>query len=305
MEKKVALITGASSGIGWETAIELKNKGYIVYGAARRVEKMKDLKNYGINIIELDVTNEQCMCNAVETIKKTEGSIDILVNNAGYGSYGAVEDVPMEEARRQIEVNIFGLARMTQLVVPMMRKNKFGKIVNISSMGGKVSTPFGAWYHATKYEVEGFLDCLRMELKPFGIDVIIFKSDNPIMWEYLEPELEKRIKEFEIDESYVAEVRNALIEFIPKGDVKIEDIAKYMNCSKRTLQRRLKDEDTTFQKQLNHVRELLTKHYLKNSEITTEEIAYLLGYKDLTSFLRAFQIWTGDTITEYKQKDDF
>lgn len=132
--------------------------------------------------------------------------------------------------------------------------------------------------------------------------LIPFASENKIMWEYLEPELNKRIKEFKRDESYSAGVRNALIELLPRGEGKIDDVAKHLKCSKRTLQRKLSEENTTFQKQLNHVRELLAKHYLKNSGITTDEIAYLLGYQDLTSFLRAFQIWTGMTISEYKRE---
>ena len=170
---KVALITGASSGIGFDTAIELKKKGFIVYGAARRLDRLAKLKESGIKIIALDVTDEESMVNCVNEILDKEGRIDILINNAGYGSFGAIEDVSMEEAKRQMEVNIFGLARMTQLVTPSMRKNKFGKIVNISSMAGKVHTPFGGWYHATKFALEGLSDCLRMELEPFGIDVII------------------------------------------------------------------------------------------------------------------------------------
>ncbi|MGL5066248.1 MAG: oxidoreductase [Sarcina sp.] len=171
--KKVALITGASSGIGFDTAIELQKKGYIIYGAARRVDRLETLKKNGINVIALDVTNEESMVKCVETILAKEGRIDVLVNNAGYGSFGAIEDVSMEEARRQVEVNVFGLARMTQLVLPSMRANKYGKIVNISSMAGKMHTPFGGWYHATKFAVEGFSDCLRMEVAEFGIDVIL------------------------------------------------------------------------------------------------------------------------------------
>ena len=171
--KKVALITGASSGIGFDTAIELKKKGYIIYGAARRLDRLKKLEEQGINIIALDVTNEESMVKCVETIIAKEGRIDVLVNNAGYGSFGAIEDVSMEEARRQVEVNIFGLARMTQLVLPSMRANKFGRIINISSMGGKMHTAFGGWYHATKFAVEGFSDCLRIEVAPFGIDVVV------------------------------------------------------------------------------------------------------------------------------------
>jgi short-subunit dehydrogenase len=173
MSKKVALITGASSGIGESAAILLQENGFKVYGAARRLEKMKDLEAKGISTIALDITDEDSIMNCVNTIQEKEGSIDVLVNNAGYGSFGAIEDVSMEEARRQFDVNIFGLARLTQLVIPKMRENRFGKIVNISSMGGKIYTPFGAWYHATKHALEGWSDCLRIEVKPFGIDVVV------------------------------------------------------------------------------------------------------------------------------------
>jgi NAD(P)-dependent dehydrogenase (short-subunit alcohol dehydrogenase family) len=171
--KKVALITGASSGIGESAAILLHNAGFKVYGAARRVEKMKSLEEKGLSTIALDVTDEKSIVNCVNTLLEKEGSIDVLVNNAGYGSYGAIEDVPMEEARRQFDVNIFGLARLTQLVLPGMREKGFGKIINISSMGGKVFTPFGGWYHATKHALEGWSDCLRLETKEFGIDVVV------------------------------------------------------------------------------------------------------------------------------------
>ncbi len=171
--KKVALVTGASSGIGESAAVLLHQNGFIVYGAARRIEKMKELERRGISVIAMDITEDESIVNCVNTIMKNEGRLDVLVNNAGYGSYGAVEDVPIAEARRQFEVNIFGLARLTQLVLPGMRANQFGKIVNISSMGGKIYTLFGAWYHATKHALEGWSDCLRNEVKPFGIDVII------------------------------------------------------------------------------------------------------------------------------------
>lgn len=175
MKNKVALITGASSGMGKETAIKLKDNGYIVYGAARRVAKMDDLKQRGIHVLPLDVTDEESIKNCIDDIISNEGRIDVLINNAGYGSYGAVEDVPLEEGRRQFDVNIFGLARLTQLVLPHMRKHKYGKIVNISSMGGKIYTKYGAWYHATKHALEGFSDCLRLEVQDFGIDVIIIE----------------------------------------------------------------------------------------------------------------------------------
>lgn len=175
MDKKVALVTGASSGIGMATALELQAKGFTVYGAARRTDRMQKLSDNGIYTLTLDVTDNASMVSCIDSIMETEGKIDILVNNAGYGSFGAIEDVPMEEAHRQLEVNLFGLARMTQLIIPSMRKNSFGKIVNISSVGGKLCVPFGGWYHTTKFAIEGFSDCLRMELVPFGIDVIIIE----------------------------------------------------------------------------------------------------------------------------------
>jgi short-subunit dehydrogenase len=170
---KVALVTGASSGMGESTALLLSKLGYKVYGAARRTDKMKTLEINGISVIALDLTQDDSIVKCVDAILKNEGHIDILINNAGYGSYGAVEDVPLEEARRQFEVNIFGLARLTQLILPGMRENRYGRIVNVSSIGGKIYTPFGAWYHATKHALEGWSDSLRLETKPFGIDVVI------------------------------------------------------------------------------------------------------------------------------------
>ena len=173
MNTRTALVTGASSGIGEATARLLKKRGFTVYAAARRVERMEPLKAEGIHVLPLDITDDASIRTCVETIVAREGRIDVLVNNAGYGSYGAVEDVPLEEARRQFEVNIFGLARLTQLVLPKMRESRFGKIVNITSVGGKVYTPFGAWYHATKHALEGWSDALRIETAPFDIDVVI------------------------------------------------------------------------------------------------------------------------------------
>ena len=171
----VALVTGASSGIGEATALELAKAGYIVYAAARRVERMAHLAQDGIRPIPMDVTDDASMQEGVNKIVAEAGRIDVLVNNAGYGSYGALEDVPMDEARYQFEVNVFGAARLTQLVLPHMRANHAGKIVNITSMGGKIYTPLGAWYHATKFALEAISDCLRVEVKPFGIDVIVIE----------------------------------------------------------------------------------------------------------------------------------
>lgn len=170
---KIALVTGASSGIGAMAAKELAGAGFVVYAAARRVEKMEELKKFGIRPVPLDLTDEKSISACVETVLAESGRIDVLVNNAGYGSYGAIEDVPLSEVKRQFDVNLFGMARLIQLVTPKMRQNHFGKIVNVSSMGGKIWTKFGGWYHATKFAVEGFSDCLRMELAPFGIDVVV------------------------------------------------------------------------------------------------------------------------------------
>ncbi|MGL4610701.1 MAG: oxidoreductase [Trueperaceae bacterium] len=181
--KKIALVTGASSGIGKATVEQLLKDGYSVYATARRVDRLKELEAKGSSILELDVTNDASMQAAVNDIIRKSGRIDVLINNAGYGSYGALEDVPMEEAKRQFEVNVFGLARLTQLVLPYMRTQKSGKIVNISSIGGKIYEPLGAWYHATKFAVEGLSDSLRLELKPFGIDVIIIEP-GPIKTEW-------------------------------------------------------------------------------------------------------------------------
>lgn len=172
---KVVLITGASSGIGEAAAIRLMRAGYVVYGGARRVERMKNLEEQGIRILKLDVTDDASMIEGVERIMSEQGRIGILINNAGYGSFGAFEDVPQSEARSQFEVNVFGLARLTQLVLPYMRANGVGKIINISSMGGKIYEPMGSWYHASKFAVEGLSDCLRLEVKKFGIDVIIIE----------------------------------------------------------------------------------------------------------------------------------
>ena len=175
MEKKVILLTGASSGIGYQTAEFLAKQGHIIYGAARRVEKMEPLKEYGVKPIQLDVTVQESIDKAVESIIEAEGRIDVLVNNAGYGSYGAIEDVTIEEARKQFDVNIFGVAMLTKKVLPYMRNQHSGTIINIASMGGRITTYFGAWYHATKYALEAFSDALRMETKGFGIKVSIIE----------------------------------------------------------------------------------------------------------------------------------
>ena len=175
MKQKVILITGASSGIGYDTAERLAKQGHKVYGAARRMDKMLPLKDLGVIPIQMDVTDDASMVAGVNAVLKAEGRIDVLVNNAGYGYFGAIENVSMEEARRQIEVNVFGLGRLTQLVIPHMRQQGSGRIVNVASIAGKLAIYFGGWYHVSKFAVEGFSDALRMELKPFGINVVIIE----------------------------------------------------------------------------------------------------------------------------------
>jgi len=173
--KKVILITGASSGMGLETALRLTKDGHIVYGAARRIEKMQPLVDAGGQAISMDVTKDEQVKAGVEQILLEQGKIDVLIYNAGYRSYCSVEETPIADARRQFDVNLFGLASLTQLVIPHMREQESGKIINISSMGGKIYTPLGAWYHATKHAPEGWSDCLRLELKQFNIDVVVIE----------------------------------------------------------------------------------------------------------------------------------
>ena len=172
---KTALVTGASSGIGAAIAERLLRDGYRVFAGARRTQRMRQLAADGAVVLPLDVTDDASMVAAVRRIEADAGPVNMLVNNAGYGSYGSLEEVPIAEGRRQFEVNVFGLARLTQLVLPAMRERRSGAIVNISSMGGKIYEPFGSWYHATKFAVEGMSDCLRLELEPYGIRVIVIE----------------------------------------------------------------------------------------------------------------------------------
>ncbi len=172
---KTVLITGASAGMGKDFALRLLALGFTVYGAARRVDRMDDLVAAGGHAIAMDITQEADVLAAVARIEEEAGGVDILINNAGFGLYGSVEDTPLDDARYQFEVNLFGLARLTQRVLPGMRAKGAGKVLNISSVGGKIYTPLGAWYHATKHALEGWSDCLRLEVAPFGIDVVVIE----------------------------------------------------------------------------------------------------------------------------------
>ena len=172
---KTALVTGASSGMGEEIARTLHKLGYTVYAAARRTDRLEQLATTGIHALTMDVTDDESITSGIEKIITETGHIDVLINNAGYGSYGAIEDIPMDEARHQFEVNVFGLARLIQLVLPYMRAQRSGTIINISSVGGRLTNPLGGWYHASKHAVEALSDALRMETAPFGIDVVVIQ----------------------------------------------------------------------------------------------------------------------------------
>ena len=172
---RTALVTGASAGIGEAIAVRLAAEGFRVYAGARRLDRMEHLKAKGIRVLPLDVTDDASIAAAVAAIEAESGGIDVLVNNAGYGSYGAIEDVPLDEARRQFEVNVFGLASLIRLALPHMRGQRWGRVINITSIGGVRAFPFGGWYHATKFAVEGLSSSLRQELRPFGVDVVLIR----------------------------------------------------------------------------------------------------------------------------------
>ncbi len=167
------LVTGCSSGIGRATAQALVAAGHTVYATARRPETLADLQAAGARTLALDVTDEDSMKTAVAAVEDEHGTVGTLVNNAGYGVYGPVEEVAMDDVRRQFETNVFGLGRLTQLVLPGMRAAGGGRVVNVSSMGGRLVYPTGGWYHASKYAVEALSDALRVEVKPFGVDVVL------------------------------------------------------------------------------------------------------------------------------------
>ena len=170
---KAVLITGCSTGIGRATAEHLATRGWNVYATARKTESIADLKSRGCKTLALDVCDEASTRAAVQTVEQAEGAVGVLINNAGYGLEGAFEEVPMTDIRRQFETNVFGLVAMTKLVLPGMRRQRWGRVVNLSSMGGKLTFPGGAYYHATKHAVEALSDALRFEVKGFGIDVIV------------------------------------------------------------------------------------------------------------------------------------
>ena len=172
---RAVLITGCSTGIGRATAARLATRGWTVYATARRPETIRDLEAQGCRTLALDVTDEGSMATAVDTVVAAEGAVGVLVNNAGYSQSGAVESVGMDAVRRQYETNVFGLVRMCQLALPGMREQGWGKVVNVSSMGGRFTFPGGGLYHSTKYAVESLSDALRFEVRGFGVDVVLIE----------------------------------------------------------------------------------------------------------------------------------
>ena len=176
-KKQVALVSGASSGMGKETAKQLLQDGLVVYVAARRIAQMEYLRALGAIPLQMDISVDADIVSAMNTIASDHEGIDVLVNNAGFGMFGTMEDSTLDDARYRFEVNLLGMARLTQLALPHMRRQGAGKVINISSMGGKMYTPLGSWYHATKHAVEGWCDCLSIEMAPFGIQVVIIEPD--------------------------------------------------------------------------------------------------------------------------------
>ncbi len=174
--KTTILVTGASSGLGKAFASALAaNQQYTVYAAARRIEEMESLKRLGVIPLRMDITKDEEIQSVVTQIEQEQGGVDVLVNNAGLSGYGAVEDTAITDARNMFDVNLFGLARLTQLVLPSMRRKSAGKIINISSMGGRIYSPLGSWYHASKHALEGWSDCLRLETARFNIQVVLIE----------------------------------------------------------------------------------------------------------------------------------
>jgi NAD(P)-dependent dehydrogenase (short-subunit alcohol dehydrogenase family) len=176
---KVAVVTGSSTGIGYETSLNLARNGFLTYATMRNLNKSQNIKsvttkeNLSIRIKQLDVTDDASVKNAIQSISSEAGQIDVLVNNAGYGLNGAFEDLAMDEIKAQYETNVFGLIRTTQAVLPIMRGQKSGIIVNISSGAGRFGFPTGSAYVSTKFAVEGLSESMSYELEPFGIKVVI------------------------------------------------------------------------------------------------------------------------------------
>jgi NAD(P)-dependent dehydrogenase (short-subunit alcohol dehydrogenase family) len=177
-DTRVALVTGASGSIGRETALALEDRGWTVYGGARRPSVLNSVATARLRPVALDVTADESMRTAVERVLGESGRVDLLVNNAGYGLYVPLEELELDDLRKQFETNVIGVVRMSQLVLPAMRRQGHGRIVNIGSMGDAVITPMGGAYHATKFALEAISDVLRVEVEPFGIDLVLVQPGS-------------------------------------------------------------------------------------------------------------------------------
>ncbi|KTD73249.1 SDR family NAD(P)-dependent oxidoreductase [Legionella tucsonensis] len=202
MKEKVILITGCSSGIGFDAVFSLKERGHKVIGSCRKVEDVQKLLDKGIEAVQLDVSDSFSIQKSfVEVLAKTEGRLDVLINNAGYGQAGALEDISRDVLRAQFETNVFGLVELTNLVIPVMRKQGYGRIINVSSILGVISMPFRGAYNASKYAVEGVSDTLRLELKSSGIDVITIEP-GPIESRFRDNCVDNSLNNIDIRNSY-------------------------------------------------------------------------------------------------------
>jgi short-subunit dehydrogenase len=236
---KTAFVTGASSGIGKSMAEYLAKEGYYVFAAARSLDKLEAIKSENIEPVQLDVTDSNAVIKAVEHISASKGRLDLLVNNAGYGVYGTIEGVSQEDAKKGFDVNVFGLGQITQTVLPIMRNQQSGLIINVSSVVGKISLPFLGWYSATKHALEGLTDALRAEVKPYGIKVVLIEpgSINTGFEDVAMATLEK-CKDPEVyanhKASFAKTVRNSY-KSAPGSEAVIKELQKIIRTSKPRL----------------------------------------------------------------------
>jgi short-subunit dehydrogenase len=260
MKEKIVLITGASSGIGKASALLFLKKGYTVYATAPSTNAMMDLAAKGARILQLDITNAKNCRQVVNHIYKKSERVDILVNNAGFGLYGAIEDVPMADARQQFEVNLFGLMQLTQMILPKMRVNCDGRIINISSILGRMTLPMGGWYHASKYALEGISDCLRQELRSFGVKVILI-NPGAIESEWADIALSKAI-EYSKNTAYgtmTKQLENLLLKS-RKIQVKAEKVAEVIVNASESRNPRIRYIVPTHAKLIWLLRKIITEN---------------------------------------------
>ncbi|TGA98338.1 SDR family NAD(P)-dependent oxidoreductase [Sporolactobacillus shoreae] len=225
-EKRVVLITGASSGMGHASAKYFHEHGWIVYAGARRTERMKDLQELGVHVYRLDVTDHESNQYFVEAAIKEQGRIDVLINNAGYGEYGPLEEISLDNAKHQFDVNVFAASELTQLVLPLMRKQTFGRIINVTSIGENVFMPLGGWYHATKAALGMWSDVLDMEIRPFGLRSIVIQPGGT-QSEWGEIAMQNAEHNLKTDSPYkklVLAIKNAFSSF--KISATSDDLAK-------------------------------------------------------------------------------